>query len=46
MRKIIFLAVAVLSLGLYSCAQQTKTKVQKTADGIIRVETPERPAGQ
>ena len=46
MRKIIFLAVAVLTLGLYSCAQQTKTKDQKTADGIIRVETPERPAGQ
>lgn len=47
MKKIIYLLVAaVLSVSFYSCNCQAKAKDKKNADGIIRTEIPERPAGQ
>ena len=44
MKKIIYLVVAILALGIYSC-NQAKAKSKKT-DGIIRTDIPARPAGQ
>lgn len=44
MKKIIYLLVAVWALGLYSCSPATPK--DKASDGVIRTETPERPAGQ
>ncbi|MDE6452338.1 MAG: Gfo/Idh/MocA family oxidoreductase [Odoribacter sp.] len=44
MKKIIYLLITVLALGIYSC-NQAKAKNKKN-DGIIRTEIPERPAGQ
>ncbi len=43
MKKIIYLLVTLLTIGIYSCNCQTK---EKQSDGIIRTEIPERPAGQ
>lgn len=45
MKKIIYLLVAVLAIGLYSCNCQAKAK-DKKENGIIKTEVPERPAGQ
>lgn len=44
MKKIIYLFVAILALGIYSC-NQAEAKSKKT-DGIIRTDIPARPAGQ
>ena len=44
MKKIIYLVVAILALGIYSC-NQAEAKSKKT-DGIIRTDIPARPAGQ
>lgn len=44
MKKIIYLLIAVLALGVYSC-NQAEAKDKKN-DGIIRTAIPERPAGQ
>lgn len=44
MKKIIYLLVAVLTLGIYSCSQAEAK--DKKSDGIIRTEIPQRPAGQ
>lgn len=45
MKKIIYLLVAVLTIGIYSCNCQTKAK-DKQENGIIKTDVPERPAGQ
>lgn len=45
MKRIIYLLVAVLTIGIYSCNCQANAK-EKQSDGIIRTEIPERPAGQ
>lgn len=45
MKKIIYLLVAVLTIGLYSCNCQAKAK-DKKENGIIKTEIPTRPAGQ
>lgn len=45
MKKIIYLLVAVLTIGIYSCNCQDKAK-DKQENGIIKTEVPERPAGQ
>ncbi|MDE5612933.1 MAG: hypothetical protein K2I90_13075 [Odoribacter sp.] len=44
MKKIIYLFVAILALGIYSC-NQAEAKSKKK-DGIIRTDIPARPAGQ
>ena len=47
MKKIIYLLVALLTIGFCSCNCQTKTNDQQQATpGILKTEIPERPAGQ
>lgn len=45
MKKIIYLLIALLTIGIYSCNCQSKAK-DKKENGIIKTDIPQRPAGQ
>lgn len=45
MKKIIYLLIALLTIGIYSCNCQAKAK-DKKENGIIKTDIPQRPAGQ
>ena len=48
MKKLVYLLVAMLVIGCYSCNCQAKSKekAKKENSGIIKTEIPVRPAGQ